>query len=119
VHGLHGDQVRRWGKESLSHGRDRSRERLGGGLGGGKEGHAGAGPEVLGSSKGKPGQDGPRSSVLIVRHAQEPVYTSRRWLRKLLVNEKVVMSYCERGVAHNSKIRNALHGTGVGKSWSE
>lgn len=38
---------------------------------------------------------------LIVHHDQDSVYTSYRWLRKLLIEDKVVVSYCERGARDN------------------
>ena len=38
---------------------------------------------------------------LIVHHDQDSVYTSYRWLRKLLIEDKVVVSYCERGAKDN------------------
>jgi len=39
---------------------------------------------------------------LIVHHDRDSVYTSYRWLRKLLIEDKVVVSYCERGAKDNS-----------------
>jgi putative transposase len=38
---------------------------------------------------------------LIVHHDQDSVYTSYLWLRKLLIEDKVVVSYCERGAKDN------------------
>lgn len=38
---------------------------------------------------------------LIVHHDQDSVYTSYRWLRKLLIEDRVVVSYCERGAKDN------------------
>jgi len=38
---------------------------------------------------------------LIVHHDQDSVYTSYRWLRQLLIEDGVVVSYCERGAKDN------------------
>ena len=38
---------------------------------------------------------------LIVHHGQDPVYTSYRWLRQLLIVDKAVASFCERGAKDN------------------
>jgi len=38
---------------------------------------------------------------MIVHHDQDSVYTSYRWLRQLLVEDKAVVSYCERGAKDN------------------
>jgi len=43
----------------------------------------------------KVGQHPPQG--LIVHHDQDTVYTSYRWLRQLLMVDKAVVSYCERG----------------------
>jgi len=40
---------------------------------------------------------------LIVYHDQDTVYTSYRWLSQLLIEDGVVVSYCERG-------RRTIHG---------
>jgi putative transposase len=44
---------------------------------------------------------GVRPQGLIVHHDQDTVYTSYRWLRQLLIQDKVVVSYCERGAKDN------------------
>jgi len=54
--------------------------------------------EAAKESLAKVGQD-PRG--LIVHHDQDTVYTSYRWLRKLLIGDGVVVSYCERGAKDN------------------
>ena len=38
---------------------------------------------------------------LIVHHDQDSVYTSYRWLRQLLIEDKAVVSFCERGAKDN------------------
>lgn len=38
---------------------------------------------------------------LIVHHDQDSVYISYLWLRELLIEDKVVVSYCERGAKDN------------------
>ena len=40
---------------------------------------------------------------MIVHHDQDSVYTSYRWLRQLLIEDKAVVSYCERGAKDNPK----------------
>jgi len=40
---------------------------------------------------------------LIVHHDQDSVYTSYRWLRQLLIEDKAVVSFCERGAKDNPK----------------
>ncbi len=46
-------------------------------------------------------QVGRSAQGLVVHHDQDAVYTSYRWLRQLLIEDKVVVSYCERGAKDN------------------
>jgi len=54
--------------------------------------------EAAKESLAKAGQD---PQGLIVHHDQDSVYTSYRWLSRLLIEDKVVVSYCERGAKDN------------------
>ncbi len=55
---------------------------------------------MLGGGQGQPGWGvGPEG--LIVHHDQDSVYTSYRWLRQLLIEDKAVVSFCERGAKDN------------------
>ena len=48
-------------------------------------------------TKGNPAAWGRTPQELIAHHDQDSVYTSRRWLRQLLIEDGVVVSYCGRG----------------------
>ena len=54
--------------------------------------------EAAKESLAKAGRD---PQGLIVHHNQDSVYTSYRWLSRLLIEDKVVVSYCERGAKDN------------------
>jgi len=97
VHGLHGDQVCGGNEEGVSHpgsdwaagwavGRSTNREL------------ALRCWEAAKESLTKAGLD---PQGLIVHHDQDSVYTSYRWLSQLLIEDKVVVSYCERGAKDN------------------
>jgi len=55
---------------------------------------------------------------MIAHHGQGLVYTSYRWLRQFLIEDKAVVPYCERGAKDNLKTRNALRVTRDG-DWEE
>jgi len=38
---------------------------------------------------------------MIGHHDQDPLYTRYRWLRRLLIEDKTVVSYCERWAKDN------------------
>ncbi len=75
---------------------------MGSGLGGGEECRPGVGAQVLGGGQSQPGW-GVDPEGLIVHHDQNSVYTSYRWLGQLLIVDKAVASFCERGAKDNPK----------------
>ena len=74
---------------------------MGRGLGGREEQGPQAGLKVLGSCQRELGQGWPGSSGADLHHDQDTVHTSYRELRQLLIEDGVVVSYCERGARDN------------------
>jgi len=56
---------------------------------------------VLGDGVSQPSRMGLGSCGMIVHHDRDSFYTRYRWLRRLLIEDKTVVSYCERWAKDN------------------